>query len=328
MASLSAVAKAEAPAIALDLEWRANYAGCPSRSVVLERIRQLHATDSTTSQGIRGQAEVTRKNGRFVLVVRVQSGDVEDTRTAESESCSALGEAAAIILATAIDASRGRDASTPHPTGAGEETGAPPKSDEGTSARVATKADSGPLAHPSRAAVFGKVAVGIGVAPLLDIGTLPRPAVGLEFEAHVELDRWRLAVAGALWHPQERTFAEGSPGGATFDVQSVGGFACWTPLGVRLRLGGCAELDLSWLQISGFRIRHPSVARGTWPTLRAGVIAEAHVSRRAVVFVRTDATFALAIPRIVLTTTEDDVALHEVGAAGLRIAIGARANLF
>lgn len=314
----------------VDLEWHVEGAACPSRDTVLERVRQLLATEVAGTPRIRGRAELTRNDGRLVLVVRVTDGEVEDTRTAESRSCAALGEAAAIILATAIDAARERHAGQSGPASEATEIVSPPRSE----AHPSETPPSGPpkrrrVTRPrSLPAPVAKPAVGVGAAALFDFGTLPRPTAGLELAVFLRRDRWQLAIAGSLWQPREQSFAARTPGGARFDVLTFGGFGCWTPAGKRFRLGGCAELDVSRLEITGFGIRRPSVARGVWPTVRAGIIGEARLSRSASVFIRTDAAFALAVPRIVLTTTASDVDLHEVGSPALHLTIGGRTDIF
>ena len=233
------------------------------------------------------------------------------------------------MLATAVDAARERQVTHDRPPVTAEvEPATPPTRDD------SAPADPPPPRRPTperRLAARGatpKAAVGIGAGALFDFGTLPRPTAGLELAVHVDIDRWRLAVAGSLWQTREQAFAERTPGGARFEVFTFGGFACWTPLGERLRVGGCAELDITRLQISGFGIRRPSSARGTWPTARAGLIAEARLSPSASVFFRTDAAFALAVPRIVLTTVGDAVSLHEVGSPAFHLTIGGLADLF
>ncbi len=301
---------------------------------MLERVRKLVAADAIDSPRIQARAELTRNHGgRLTLVVRVASGDVEDTRTATSRSCAALGEAAAIMLATALDAARERRLSEERL--ANEENDAPKTTTPELEERTREERASGPAKRqrttrppPRRSPIIETPAVGLGAGALFDFGTLPRPASGLELAAHLRLRRWRLGVAGSLWLPRDQSFAARGPGGARLEVLTFGGFACWTPLGERFRLGTCAELDVSRLDIAGFGIRRPSVARGTWPTVRTGILGEARLSRSTALFVRADAAFAVAVPRIVLTTATDEMALHEVGSPALHLTIGGYADIF
>jgi len=319
--------RADAPP-PVDLEWQVEGVGCPTRDAVLGRVRQLVGSDAASSPRIHGSAVMTRNERGLSLVVRVRSGDVEDTRTAESRSCAALGEAAAIILATAIDAARERQEAHDSPSIVADGPATPPARDDSRSTKPPPPGRSRREHRPPTQKTTTKIAVGVGASALFDFGTLPRPTAGIELAVHLGVDRWRVAIAGSLWQPREQTFTERSPRGARFEVLTLGGLGCWTPLGDRFRVGACAELDITRLQISGFGIRRPSSTRGIWPTVRAGLIAEARLHRAASVFIRTDAAFALAVPRIVLSTVGDAVSLHEVGSPAFHLTIGGRADVF
>lgn len=332
LALCASAANAEDIAPAVELDWTAP-GDCPPRSAVLERVQQLVATDAATSPSLAARAEVTKHDRTYHLTVTLRVDDLEETRAAQSQTCTALGETAAIILATAIDAARHARSSAvprePEPSTTREHEPTPivphaPRAGRqiGPDAGTRSTDGTGGRATPSR------VVAGFGVASMFDFGTLPRPAGGLEAAAHLKLERWLFAVAGSLWVPRTQSFASRTSGGAHFEGRTIGLSACWTPFGANVRIGACGGLDMMDVDVSGFGIRRPAAGTIRWPTIRLGAIAESRVGPNATMFIRTDAAFAFAVPRIVLSTDASNLTLHEVGVPAVRVTMGMRIDLF
>lgn len=301
-------ARAESPDLPVELEWSAPKQ-CPSREGVLERVQRVAIVADSDRLRIDVSATITSRDSAFELVIVVREDGVEDARTARSTKCEALADAAAIIIATALNSSRNATPpSAPSPPSLALTT-AP--------MRETTKA---PLREPP-AAEFRHAAIGIGLAALFDFGTLPRPTSAVEANVALELERYRIGLAGALFR-QEQTFDASLATGADFDLYAIGAYGCWTPRLGAIRVGPCGAIDLTQMRVEGYGIRHPGVSRVLYPTVRPGLMAEARMGRFVGLFARVDAAFAIGVPDVIVTTSAGDLVLHQVGVPALRITLG------
>jgi hypothetical protein len=87
----------------IELDWPA-HEGCPSREKVLaEAYRLLGGKPQTSARRVRAEATVTPSAGAWRLEMQTESDGSRGKRSLSAESCSALGEAAALILVLAYD---------------------------------------------------------------------------------------------------------------------------------------------------------------------------------------------------------------------------------
>lgn len=112
----------------LQLRWHAPGASCPTQAEVEGEVRRLVGTEPLATY----EAEaVIRHDARWELTLRAAGGE----RRLEADSCRALGEAAALILALAIDPSLAADLDPDAATDAdvGGEVDEPPSAAEARS---------------------------------------------------------------------------------------------------------------------------------------------------------------------------------------------------
>lgn len=334
----AAVAQAELAVVALT--WDVPD-GCPSRTQVLARVGEIAAGHMANASHVEVDAKIVKANGYAITITIRRDGEVE-TRKATSSSCPALGEAAAIIIALALDSSHGAgepgepavqmppSSPSSRPPGADLEHGAPvqapaeaaPSASSVTAQRPPTRPLSPPPASPPRRPF------GLRAGSVFDVGTLPAPVFGVEARFMAVFGPVQLGFGGELFAPVRETYSSATGAGARFQLFDLGAFACFAPSRGPWRLGACAGADATWMTLEGIGVRVPSSSTLSWPTLRAGALAEYTLTHQAFLFAAADAAFATADRRAVLTTSTGDQTLHEVPVLALRLALGLRANIF
>lgn len=91
-----------APAEGLRLDWQAP-AGCPDGEVLRARVVDLVGVEATGRARLTARARVRGKAGRWTLELALVREGGQDRRTLSDPDCRALAEAAALVLAVAID---------------------------------------------------------------------------------------------------------------------------------------------------------------------------------------------------------------------------------
>lgn len=318
-------AVAETAPLPLELRWDAPE-GCPSSSFVRRRIEQIVRGPQTAPT--RAEAKVEGgAHGRLKVTLIVRTGDVEEHRTVEAASCSALAEAFAVVVAYVIDPSS--DAARIDEAGSAEELFGP----QGPGAPLAP-AEAPPSAAPPNVGQAEKTprphappsgppatqfAFGLGAS--VASGPLPQASTGVVATAALRLHRLRVGALGTI-SSRQRQYFDG-PAGASFDMIDVGAFAGYmVPLGV-FALGPCANIEATYVQLQGFGIRRPWTSSGGWLTAVLGARVEARVARWLGLYARTDLLLPVGAPSFILATRNDDVRLHDPAALALRMSLGA-----
>lgn len=91
-----------APAEGLRLDWQAP-AGCPDGAALRARVVDLVGAEATRQATLGARARVRGRAGRWTLELALVREGGEDRRTLGDPDCRALAEAAALVLAVAID---------------------------------------------------------------------------------------------------------------------------------------------------------------------------------------------------------------------------------
>jgi len=91
-----------APAAGLRLEWQAP-AACPDGEAVRARVVDLVGADAASRAGLTAQAAVRSQAGGWAMTLVLVREGGQDRRTLADRDCSALAEAAALVIAVAID---------------------------------------------------------------------------------------------------------------------------------------------------------------------------------------------------------------------------------
>ena len=257
LAAAAAITCLAAPATAraADLEWIAP-AECPSRASVLDAVtRALGPSSAADTTTLRARAVVENSGRGWRVQLSTPSGE----RTLEADTCEELGEAVALILALAIDPSRGAAQPEPPPVAPIESANEKEKEKE----------------QPTPPATLAKTPLlAFGAGQLTDFGTLPSVAIGGGLVAALRVPPLRFEIAGAIWAPQRQSVAGTTSGGDLTLASGVAG-ACLLPAIGRFELGGCAGVGVDSMTATAFGPIVASHGSGAWMVLageaRAGV---------------------------------------------------------
>lgn len=270
----------------------------PAKSIVVAVARIRRADDA----------------GRFELSLSIRTGDVEESRTIDAASCSALAEASAVVIALAINPAKESPAETPAP---------PPAPPAPPPAVVVAPVPPPrlPLVPPPPPRPRYRFALGLGAA--VDAGTLPDVGAGMLASIAVRIERLRLGVLSTLWFRQEPVFDARGQAGASFDMIAAGAFGGYMVALGPFRLGPAASLEATFVRVRGFGIRAPRASWTGWPTAVLGGRAELPLASWIGLFARADAAFAVAAPTFTLGTAESGLSLHSPAIPAARLGFGA-----
>jgi hypothetical protein len=269
------------------LEWVAPEE-CPDAAHVEREVERLLA-DVSTGGGpyLQARAEVHGdESGVWHVDLRTTGPEGPGLRTVTAESCQALADATALILALAVDPER--VAANDSTRSSASQTPPPPPSEN---AAAGPKSTVPPPTTSPRA-----VRVAVVASALLDIGSLPTAAPGvaatltvgpgafppLRFEigAGVFLDE-------AATRPLERS--------GTFSLRTFDANGCLVAPAGRLEIGGCAGAELAWISAVGLSESVTTRGEAEWMVLRVRATAAYLVS--SVWAVRADAGVGLDLLR-------------------------------
>ncbi len=209
-ACVALVARAGADEPRVALTWSAP-SGCPDEAAVRASVAQLLAGSSAA---VEGRADVRRAGERWQVVVTMNGGE----RSLEADSCRALADATALIVAMAVDPARvaanriardaeaasqptnpqspdaSTDAASPPPS-----TPTPPPTPPPTPTPTPTATPTPPSAPKPKTPSPQGPSFALSAGAALDLGTLPGPAFGPTLGFAWTPWRLRLELAGAYF---------------------------------------------------------------------------------------------------------------------------------
>lgn len=247
-----------------------------------------------------GDVTIVPVDGGFRLTVVVRSAVGDRDRELTDPSCEHLADAAAVILALAIQEAR---KAAPVAPAAAEPT--PPAPPHGPAlpfmdARVPPR-DAAET--PERGRVPVRVlAAGAGVVA---VGALPAPAPG--FTAGVALERGALRVEVALVVlASERGLVGLGPAGGDVGLTAGAVRGCWLAVRARrLSAGPCLGLEAGAMQAHGFGVDHPGSGAEPWVAPSLGLRASLPLGDRVAFAAVADAIAPLDRPRFLLPQIGD-----------------------
>jgi hypothetical protein len=247
-------ARASDPGGLVALDWVAPD-GCPDAAHVELEVERLLA-DVSVAGGpyLEADAQVRQdQTGVWNVELRTRGRQGPGLRRVSAESCRALADATALILALAIDPDRvARDR-------AAEQPPAPP--------RALAPAQPTPPHEPTSRPALRFAASG---AALVDVGTLPTPAPGVAATLAASpraLPFLRTEVGARLF----RNEAAASPAtrSGTFSLRTFDAGGCVITPAVRLEIGACATGELAWVSARGLSESAIYSGNAAWLVLRA-----------------------------------------------------------
>jgi hypothetical protein len=269
------------------LEWHSS-PGCSSREEVLDRVGRILRGSPSPQRRVDARASIQRHDdGTWQVDLATTTDDTSHERSFEAESCAAVQNAVALILALAVN---------PPASPASPSTGSPPEPSAPSSAPATPSPpetfSGAPRSRGRELALLASI--------VTDVGSLPRPAVGGGLALGWSPNRWRSEIAAVYWEGQTAT-APSTTAGAHFEFLSLearAGYA-W-PLGP-FGWGPLASLGVGLLQASGFGGTVRSFNQSSLlPTVGGGTLVEWRPGRLFVVNIEAECLASPSPPSFVV----------------------------
>jgi hypothetical protein len=320
----------------IELRWTAPSA-CPDAARVRAEMDRLLGGKPSVASGkrLRASAEVfASEAGGWRLKLRTESGGAAGERSLRDDSCDALADTAALILAMAFDpeavaaqAERARAAGAatgaPAATSGAAPTTAPPPA---PATAPPPRAEPAPaVATPERDAMDDDpppVAGGggfVGARVGGDIGSVLVPALGLTVAGGLVWQRLRLELEATWWLSRDVALEDAPRKGGTFTFVSGALAGCGVVLRAPVELGGCGALEIGRIQAEGYGVASRGEASTVLVAGRATV--NAAWSLTDAVWLRADAGVAVPVERTAWVLRNAGKVGTSPAAAG-RIAVG------
>ncbi len=309
------VATALSPAVPeaaerLKLRWEAP-PSCPTEAEVRDRIGAYlgrdEFDDALDDVRVAGHVE-SQRGGAWLLTVDVWIGEESVRRRIEAPRCADTRDAAALIIAVALDPLRvSREAPPP----ARERAPTTPTPSSGA-ARPPRPTTSVPRSRSLRADVR--------TGGVMEVGAAPRITGGVALEVAMVGPRFRVGLVSRYLPPRmARPFDSPSTAGARVQTGVVGMRGCFVPSIRRLELPSCLQLDVGVTRGAGVDLEVLRVTHRPWVTAAVGQEVVWHSRRRVGAWIAADATVTLLAPRFVV---DDLGTVYTPGWAALRLLAG------
>jgi len=309
----------------LRLDWIAPE-GCPTSSDLEASIQRLLGRPPRLNDGRELDVKASARlapDGLWHGQVDTSLGSKLGRRILQTESCRAVADATAFIVALMIDPeavaahqrSPASAASSVPPTVPAPTTQSPPS-------RPLARQDE--VGQRPPVASGRSLAIGLGAVFAADTGTLPGPTYGGGARVGVKLDHSSLEIGIVDWADSRRTIPGTSPP-AGGDFHLLSGFVGVCPaLAVRaLDLGACVDAELDVLRGVGFGVSSTYENSFRWFSVGAGPLARLRLDRHFSVSMKLGALVPLEHPTFTLKgVSEDQGRVHRPASVVGRAALG------
>jgi hypothetical protein len=338
-------ARAEAPPLAL--EWTAPE-GCPGQADVLARVLALvHPSEANggRAEGTRATVRgvVTRSGGKASLRLETSvtraarsggtapEGAVSGTRQLAGATCDEVTAAGVLVIALAIDPDATTEGTSGTPaTGAATPPETPPAEPSPTGPAVPPVAVEKPPPTEAGAAVSaetGSTRVFATGSALLDVGTLPGPALGFRAGAGLSIERVRVELGlGYLLPRFAPADASSSEGGAHVSLFTGNLRGCYVFVPGRIGVDGCLGTEVGALIADGEGFDRSATVTTPWLAVEASTGLAFAISRDLSLGASVGAVVPLGRSTIRYTSTSGDTRtyteLHQPSAVALRLGVG------
>jgi hypothetical protein len=287
----------------LSVSWSAP-TGCPTLADIQTSIAKLlgPTTETSAKTEIVARARASHQDdGRWLGVVETQLGTKSGKRSLHAESCEAVANAAALIIALMVDpdavaARQAADAKSAQPTatdipknGLDARESATPASTGNAPKIGTTELVTQPRAPIARFFIGPRIAANSGTLPTMALGAGAN--IGVIF-AHGSIE------TGVLeWTRSTATVAGTQPkAGGTFRLLSGYLAACPSYRSGRFDFGVCGHLGLNWVRGTGFGVNTSYQNSFTWLAGGGGLLVRLWPGQRFSVPLRVEALLPMAHP--------------------------------
>jgi hypothetical protein len=281
----------------VEIAWSAP-AECPTTPDVEASIRNLLGRSPRLPDGrhLQVKARAERKHDRrWSGTIETRLGTTTGIRTIGTESCRAVADATALIIALMIDpeAVAARASAPPAPSPPPE----PRPVMRATPAAIDTVVSRAP--PPPRRGLAPRLSLGPTLA--VDMGTLPRPTYGAGARIGVKVGGSALELGVLASAPASGTVAGTIPPvGGSFHFWSASLSACPAFAMRRFDIGACAEIEGVEVKGTGFGVSSGYENEARWLALGAGAMARLRITPHVAIPFRVDAVAPLGHPTFFL----------------------------
>ena len=297
----------------LELAWDAPK-GCPTQPEVLAEVARIVGTGEVR-RNLRAEAQVTQREGRWVVTLRTVQGGGEGERTLEGRTCKAVSSAVALVLALTLQT----EAIEAPPPSASASSSAPPASSSAplpsASASIAPPPSASVAPPRTPLALVMRASGGVALGTVPGAGGLASVGGGL---------RWKRFQVGASFTYVAETsqaIASRPAAGGQFSLLAASLTACLAPVAGEgaFEVWGCVGGEGEWMLARAYGVTTPNEAAYGWfaPIL---VPRLAYVpTRKLAVYLEGVFAIPLERPRF---TVEGLEPVYRVPPMGLRLALG------
>jgi hypothetical protein len=310
-------------------------AGCPGAEQVLATAAEVAGTDALDLrrfESVRGRVEAA--DGNWQLSLSLDDGHRRLERRFSAPTCDDLARAAGIAIALALDlASRSpTQLEAPGSTHANATSSdaalapeARPAVQEASVSTSSARSTPDPISElePRGAGARDPEpnALSIAARALLDVGSLPDPALGAEASAGLRRGAASFLASGLLLPEQ----SDRTPGGGrlAFSLLAAGVRGCYSA--TALRFGGmqpsaCLGLEYGRIEARGIDLGGAARYRDDWLAASAALELAGALAAGLFWTMRTDALVPLLRQSYFVNGTE---LVHRAALPGLRVGLGA-----
>ncbi len=258
------------------------------------------------------------RDGVWRLTLATRQGGVAGRRAFEADSCVAVAEAAALVIAMMMAPNARLEAPGPapsHDTKLAPRAVAPPS-------RAAARPEVPTAAHASGNSEA--VRMRLSPAVTLDAGSLPAPTLGVGAVWSVGTHWFGVDFHGVWWPARRRSLPERSGSGVEVGLVTAGaqGCALLGQLG-STALRGCLGGEIGSLSADAFGVSRTQAAHPFWAGVAAGLGWEVSLGRAMAAWVQAGAIAPLTRPAMVVSPYGEVFRPESIatrGAAGLAYA--------
>jgi hypothetical protein len=280
-------AAAEPAPLGCQLQWVAP-PECPDADRVradIERLTGRHL-DPSLSDGITVTATVGHEApGHWAVDLVIAHGTADSNeRHVEGGSCREVADAAAVIVAIALDPSHALAAPPPPPPPPPARPSPPPP----------------PLPPPPPPRIPIRHGWGVAAIGGIDAAALPSPAPGLGLAGSVFIGDNRFELRAAAWIPQDAAFSPSS--GVHVSLYTGAIRYCRAVAGHVVELSICAAMEIGALRATAFGLRQNGSGFGRWVAPELGLLTLLRAAPPFALSLETDGLVALVRDRFLIDT--------------------------
>lgn len=279
---------------------------CPSRDPMRARILQLVGEGKHSRDAVDATVRIERRsNGAlFDANVTLSAGGRTTDRHLDGDSCEAVSDAAALIIALAIDPEAAASPAPTTPGAVASETTevpwlAPPAvaASQPPSSPPPTPIEGSPRDASNRTTNRPFYASASG---RFDVGSVPAPVLGAELALGWNPGRFDFELGGALMASARGTLASNPDQGARIGVSDLGTRACYLLFGTRLDLAPCGGIHVRFMSAQGFGTGSDHDATAVFGLASLGALIRWQLTPRISVRFAGDALVPLSRPTFVI----------------------------